>query len=83
MSKPQASKRKRHWYKSVSRERKDREKKIKCSKTRARRMCLRKVRHETREGAESSAAFFSNRSGMTIGIYHCPLCGGWHLTHKI
>ena len=83
MGKAQASKRNRHWYKSIAKERREREEKVKGSKTRARRMCLRKVRHETREGAESSAAYCSNRSGVTIGVYHCPLCGGWHLTHKI
>lgn len=83
MGKHQASKRSRHWYKSAARERKRREESIKGSKARARRMCLRKVRHETREGAEAMAAYCTNRSGMTIGVYRCPLCKGWHLTHKI
>lgn len=83
MGKQQVSKRDRHRLKAKVRERKKRQESVKGPKSVARRMCIRKVRHATREGAESAAAYCSNTSGVTIGVYHCPLCDGWHLTHKV
>lgn|GEM_PF-6374128 len=42
--------------------------------------CPDKRTYDTLEDAESIAARNSNRSGRRIGVYHCTVCGFYHLT---
>lgn len=48
----------------------------------ARRMCTRKVRYPTAEAAAMGASYCMNNGSPDLAVYRCPLCGGWHLTHR-
>ena len=48
----------------------------------ARRMCVRKRRYPSREAALIAAEVRMNHGSKTLTTYHCPICGGWHLTSK-
>lgn len=42
--------------------------------------CGRKTRYSSELHAESRAASLGARYGVDLRVYHCDLCGGWHLT---
>ena len=44
--------------------------------------CSRKKRYGTMSEAERYAAKYELRRGVRLRIYRCPVCGGYHLTHK-
>lgn len=47
------------------------------------RACGRKKRYETRVEALKAADRSSKRKDAPkIFVYECPICGGWHLTHR-
>ena len=46
------------------------------------RACSRKKRYGTMHEAERYAAKYELRRGVRLRIYRCPVCGGYHLTHK-
>ena len=47
------------------------------------RMCGRKRRYEDEFTAQSVANLSMIAYGAPpLKVYRCPLCGGWHLTHK-
>lgn len=37
---------------------------------------------EALEVAEQQEIIFANQ-GLKLKVYHCPFCGGWHLTKHI
>jgi hypothetical protein len=43
--------------------------------------CRRKRRFATEREADD-AAYRARMEGRRLGIYHCALCGGWHLTSR-
>ena len=43
--------------------------------------CRRKQRFATEREADD-AAYRARMEGRRLGIYHCRLCGGWHLTSR-
>lgn len=43
--------------------------------------CRQKRRFETEREADD-AAYQARMDGRELGIYHCELCGGWHLTRR-
>lgn len=47
------------------------------------RGCERKKRYATKAEAKRAADHASKRANAPmIYVYECPLCGGWHLTHR-
>ncbi|MCH3942232.1 MAG: hypothetical protein WAY93_00225 [Atopobiaceae bacterium] len=47
------------------------------------RACGRKKRYATRVEAKKAADRCSRRQDAPrIHVYECPICGGWHLTHR-
>ena len=42
--------------------------------------CGTKRRYETREDAVGCAACRTKHTWEMLRAYHCPYCGGWHLT---
>ncbi len=49
--------------------------------SRAHRSCGRKARYATRNEAEYHALLATKHASVDLRSYHCPLCGGYHLTH--
>lgn len=49
--------------------------------SRAHRSCGRKVRYATMGEAEYHALLATRHMSVDLRSYHCPLCGGYHLTH--
>lgn len=47
-----------------------------------RRMCYRKRRFHSELDARLKAMEIEQRRSVRLGVYRCPLCGGWHLTSK-
>jgi hypothetical protein len=43
--------------------------------------CRRKRRFATEREADD-AAYRARMEGRQLGVYHCDLCGGWHLTSR-
>ena len=43
--------------------------------------CRQKRRFATEREADD-AAYQARMEGRDLGIYHCELCGGWHLTSR-
>lgn len=46
------------------------------------RVCLRKIRYKTLEKAKRAANRAFEKRGTYLRVYLCPVCGGYHLTHK-
>lgn len=44
--------------------------------------CGRKARYPTKEDAIGMAAARVSRGPSFLRAYHCPYCGGWHLTSQ-
>ncbi len=47
------------------------------------RMCHSKKRYSSDFQAAVSAGKQQFYNGVLLKVYHCPLCDGWHLTHKV
>lgn len=43
-------------------------------------MCLTKSRHASKEAADSVIPYRESMTGKVLRSYHCPYCGGYHLT---
>lgn len=83
MSRPNASKRKRHARKMGRKERRERMSDVSGKMPRGtRRMCYRKHRFHSELDARLKAMEIEQRRSVRLGVYRCPLCGGWHLTSK-
>lgn len=50
------------------------------------RMCSRKVRYTTKQSAKRAGRKINKaraaKGEEPMRIYHCPICGYWHFTHK-
>jgi len=47
------------------------------------RACARKIRHRTESKALVAASRSAGKNNAkALRVYHCPQCGGWHLTHQ-
>jgi len=44
--------------------------------------CLRKSRYETIQEAKKVADYYKDKENLTLRIYKCKPCGGYHLTKK-
>ena len=83
MPRPNASKRKRHAWKMARKERMERMEAVSDKMPRGtRRMCYRKRRFHSELDARLKAMEIEQRRSVRLGVYKCPLCGGWHLTSK-
>lgn len=51
-------------------------------KNNAHKTCFSKTRYDTKEIAEQEADRIYFESSTILYSYKCPLCGGYHLTHK-
>lgn len=47
----------------------------------AHRMCGSKNRYRNKGEALVRASYCVRRGSPPLRAYHCPYCGGWHLTH--
>lgn len=43
--------------------------------------CGKKERYDSRAEAETVALRRMIDSDISLRVYHCPICDGWHLTH--
>lgn len=46
-----------------------------------REYCNGKIKYD-KKGATTMMNFLERKGRKNLRIYDCPLCGGWHLTHK-
>lgn len=46
------------------------------------RQCGRKTRYDSEDEAINVALKRSIASGTYLRVYKCPICNGWHITHK-
>lgn len=44
------------------------------------RMCLTKDRYDRKEAADLAIPNRESKTGRVLRSYHCPYCGGYHLT---
>lgn len=88
MSIPQASKRPIVRYKKkmlIKRAKRNKERKrevIRKYGESGLRQCGKKMRYDTRDIASDIALKRSIESGIELRVYKCPICNGWHITHK-
>lgn len=82
MSRPNASKRRKHARKRFRMEKVKRKKDMQGNPD-ARKMCTRKQRFRTELDARLKAMDIEGRRSVRLGTYRCPICGGWHLTSHI
>lgn len=53
----------------------------KISRTPFAQPCAAKHRYTSEKAAQNAADLsMLERSAVTLSVYHCPYCGGWHLT---
>lgn len=45
--------------------------------------CIRKVRYGHQKTAHKAVAAMSKKGNCGLSSYHCELCGGWHVGHKM
>ena len=45
-------------------------------------VCNAKRRFHTQEQAEHGAEHSWKKRRVRMKVYECPVCGGWHMTHK-
>lgn len=81
MGKPNASKRRRAAFKRKRKERKARDEQMTSEHGRRdHRACGRKSRFPDEASAIASASYLMHKGNKSLRVYHCPYCGGWHLT---
>ena len=49
---------------------------------RGHRQCGRKMRYQDEISAMLKAQQISASKGVDLFVYHCDICGGWHLTKR-
>lgn len=82
MSRPNASKRRKYARKRFRME-KAKRKRASHGNPYAKKMCTRKQRFGTELDARLKAMEIEGRRSVRLGTYHCPVCGGWHLTSHV
>lgn len=81
MSHPNSSKRKRVANKRKRKARRERKEEY-GKRGKAYKMCTRKRRYHSRLDAELNADRLMRDNGLTLRVYKCPLCHGWHLSKR-
>lgn len=46
------------------------------------RGCLSKIRYPDQMTARAAGMYYGPRNNVTLYVYQCKFCGGWHLTKK-
>jgi hypothetical protein len=46
------------------------------------RMCGKKIRYASRDKAEKAARNRQRHGSGKLRVYECPICGGYHISHK-
>lgn len=47
------------------------------------RTCVRKRRFRSEHEAMEKAVYLYRRKGLSLAVYECPFCGGYHLTRQL